>query len=70
MNGTDPAFPIVSDHGINFYGIDMRDYFAAQVINTLIGINSAGRIDMQVAAVRAYRIADVMLKVREESKCE
>ncbi|MNR29678.1 hypothetical protein D3C85_1470800 [compost metagenome] len=57
------AFPIVhpDGQGVQYYGMSLRDYFAAKAI---VGFceNSAG--DYEWLAKQAYQMADAMLKER------
>ena len=57
------AFPTTIDnegYQIDHQGMDLRDYFAANVLPTLIG--AAGGVDETVKA--AYMWADAMMKAR------
>lgn len=58
-----PAFPQPIDAEY-FYGLTIRDYFAARVLNGLI--SKYGPENPKVGAEIAYKYADAMLKVRGE----
>ena len=72
-----PAFPcegVVTNDGILYEGMTLRDYFAAKAMQGLIaheerakqlGSHNLGDFDVRVA-VCAYRYADAMLKAREQ----
>ena len=60
MNTGGPAFP-TRDHDIGYYGMTLRDYFAAQAINR-IGKGT----NYEDLAKHVYAIADAMLKAREK----
>jgi hypothetical protein len=55
-----PAFP--SDFG---NGMSLRDYLAAQVVAAMIEM-PRDELNIQIQAIRAYRIADAMLEAREK----
>lgn len=59
-----PAFPVQTVMDYNF-GMTLRDYFAAHAMSELI----AQGIDPPLVALKAYEIAEEMLKrsVREKS---
>jgi hypothetical protein len=46
-------------------GIDLRDYFASQAMNSYLDGNDAP-IDFYLIAQRAYQMADAMMKAREQ----
>ena len=64
-----PAFPVFPDtgngHAAAFQGMTLRDYFAAKAMQADI---TDGRHEDQFAwcAGRAYKMADAMLKAREQ----
>ena len=65
-----PAFPcggIITNDGILYEGMTIRDYFAAKAMQGLIS-DSDWRIDMAASetARAAYNQADAMLKAREQ----
>ena len=64
-----PAFPInIPGYGDNGCpGMSLRDWFASQVIATMISKCEArdGSWDAAAAALGAYEIADVMMEARE-----
>ena len=64
-----PAFPVFHQNEITGYippesaGMTMRDYFAAQAVQGLLA--SEVNAPLKVFAIRAYAIADAMLKARK-----
>jgi hypothetical protein len=56
------AFP--NPHRSDLTGMTLRDYFAAKVMQGLLA--SEVTAPMQEFAIRAYKMADAMLKTREE----
>ena len=57
-----PAFPFIdSASPLEHPGMTLRDYFAAKAMQALIHKNY-----FDVAAKEAYRMADAMLKAREQ----
>jgi hypothetical protein len=76
MNNTNtggPAFPVFPDtgsgHATAFKGMTLRDYFAAKAITGRTPGNLPGTtmaIAPEEYARWAYRMADAMLKVRNE----
>jgi hypothetical protein len=64
-----PAFPFVFDDGRqrNVYtGMTLRDYFAAKAMQAFIGNANLNVFDVAAVARGAYKMADAMLKAREE----
>jgi hypothetical protein len=53
------AFPNLDFHKLN-QGMDLRDYFAAQVMPEMNWVN------VELSAQEAYRVADAMMKAREQ----
>ena len=69
--GNESAFPVVwpDDKGVQFYGISVRDYFAAKAMAALIGHESKDYCNRGAQAVPklatwAYEYADAMLEAR------
>ena len=63
MNQTNtggPAFP-TRDNDNGYYGMTLRDYFAAKAMQELVGVFTA-----KEGAEKAYEWADAMLKAREK----
>tara|TARA_R110002126_G_scaffold24313_3_gene84776 strand:+ start:151 stop:348 length:198 start_codon:yes stop_codon:yes gene_type:complete len=60
-----PAFPNEGFNGWGnpFQGMTLRDYFAAKALQGLLA--SDVNAPMQSFAIRAYKMADAMLKARE-----
>ena len=60
-----PAFPIVIDlgDGVQYQkGMTLRDYFAAKALPQCFEVSAT----TDIAAKEAYRMADAMLKAREQ----
>jgi len=55
------AFPYT---GLGSDGMTLRDYFAAKVMQAMLGSNWVLK-DEEIPA-RAYKLADMMMKAREE----
>lgn len=70
MNTGGPAFPVqsiyVEDQETNSHGMTLRDYFAAKAMQTYMMQEVWNPDTYQVAARSAYRVADAMLKAREQ----
>lgn len=58
-----PATFFTDDHAIS---MTLRDYFAAQAMTGLLTAEIVGEYSNEHVAEIAYRIADAMLKAREE----
>lgn len=58
-----PATFFTDDHAIS---MTLRDYFAAQAMTGLLTAEVVGEYSNEHVAEIAYRIADAMLKAREE----
>ncbi len=58
------AFPIVhpDGQGVQYYGMSLRDYFAAKAMQGRLAV--PGYVDVEQGAAMAYRMADAMLKER------
>lgn len=73
MKDGGPAFPAHHfDLADNEHGLSVRDYFAAKAMQGIItGLLSNGlhypSSDDQIGALRAYQIADAMLKERSKT---
>jgi len=62
---TETAFPSKAFGGIGYTtGMTLRDYFAAKVMQAMLGSNWVLK-DEEIPA-RAYKLADMMMKAREE----
>lgn len=68
QNNGGPAFPIVhppvqgvTAGGVEFYGLSIRDYFAAKAMNAFLS-RDGGSLKQDAEA--AYQMADAMLKAR------
>jgi len=49
-----------------YYGMNLRDYFAAQAMAGLLTAELVGEYSNEHVAEISYRIADAMMKAREE----
>ena len=71
-NNGGPAFPFACQGPTTapetYYGMDLRDYFAAQAVSQIIATcandTTLGMTEADYFACRAYEIADAMLKAR------
>ena len=61
-----PAFP-VQDEMSCIHGMSLRDYFAAKAMQQLMIIEQKNRDGVYVIPVAAYRMADAMIKAREQN---
>ena len=61
-----PAFPCVDHHGYKLTGMTLRDYFAAKAMTGLLTAELVGEYSNEHVAEISYRIADAMMKAREE----
>ena len=61
-----PAFPCVDHHGYKLTGMNLRDYFAAKAMTGLLTAELVGEYSNEHVAEISYRIADAMMKAREE----
>jgi hypothetical protein len=66
------AFPIIdfenSEDGYIYFdqGMDLRDYFAAKAMQSLLFDIKAIQVDMNKTADLAYKFADEMMRAREK----
>jgi hypothetical protein len=58
---TSQAFPDKDN-----YGISKRDYFAARAMQAIVSRGVVEQVPLEVYASNAYKMADAMLKAREE----
>ena len=58
-----PAFPMQTDMVVN-YGMTLRDYFASKAISNIEIAHISQGFETEIA-IRAYLLADAMLKQRE-----
>lgn len=60
------AFPIVhpDGQGVQFYGMPLRDYFAAKAMQAFCAAEYNSRMDCEHWARHAYQMADAMLAER------
>lgn len=59
-----PAFPIRATENIVYTGMNLRDYFAAKAMQSLIAVYKDDKSIVSEYTQRAYEIADAMLKER------
>ena len=59
-----PAFP--NPHYNNVYGMTLRDYFAAKVLQAFESRKDLDVVPIIDIAKRSYAIADAMMKARTE----
>jgi hypothetical protein len=74
-NTSGPAFPVqsiyIEDQETNSQGMTLRDYFAAKAMQSILlsdrypGVFGVNRYET-VTAILAYKMADAMLKARDE----
>jgi hypothetical protein len=61
-----PAFPSEKNNILNYQGMTLRDYFAAQVACNWCDFGALSDDEwFEKAANAAYKMADAMLKARE-----
>jgi len=65
INDGGPAFPLKAPLTSDSLGMSLRDYFAAKAMQGLMA-SPADPESMEVAAKWSYKLADAMLKAREE----
>lgn len=58
------AFPQAIKEDIFEQGMDLRDYFAAKAMQSIVGNDPAEMIDSGYVAEKAYRYADAMMETR------
>ena len=61
------AFPTAADngHSENQDGMDLRDYFAAKAMQGFL--TESGDVIFDGLAIDSYRVADAMMKARNDS---
>jgi hypothetical protein len=60
--GNSPAFPCQDNNKQIYTGMNLRDYFALEALNSLLRVKSYA--DVKKFAEEAYKIADAMLDER------
>lgn len=60
-----PAFPVPNPEQGGPPGMDMRDYFAAAAMEILLHAHEPLGSNLDPLADHAYRLADAMLRARE-----
>jgi hypothetical protein len=61
-----PAFPLAVEGSFTNMGLSMRDYFAAQAMQSMNSRDDYQDVPADVIASDAYALADAMLKARYE----
>jgi hypothetical protein len=61
-----PAFPLAVEGNFINMGLSMRDYFAAQAMQSMNSRDDYQDVPADVIASDAYALADAMLKARYE----
>ena len=68
-NNGGPAFPFACQGPTTapetYYGMSMRDYFAAKAMHASLSLDPANAASSEEHARWAYEMADAMLKARE-----
>ncbi len=67
-NDGGPAFPYFSPECGRSHGMTLRDYFAAQAIVGMIGVDDLKPHHLPIVAGYAYTLADAMLAERAKAK--
>lgn len=61
-NGNSPAFPCQDNNKQIYTGMNLRDYFALEALNSLLRVKSYA--DIKKFAEESYKLADAMLDER------
>ena len=65
-----PAFPGVTYISLrgdkNPEGMTLRDYFAAKAMQAIASRGIVNEVPLEIYATNAYKLADAMMKAREE----
>ena len=64
--GNSPAFPCQDSEKRIWTGMNLRDYFALEALNSLLRVKSYA--DVKKFAEHSYKIADAMLDERQNYK--
>ena len=64
--GNSPAFPCQDNNKQIYTGMNLRDYFALEALNSLLRVKSYA--DVKKFAEEAYKISDAMLDERVNYK--
>lgn len=64
--GNSPAFPCQDNNKQIYTGMNLRDYFALEALNSLLRVKSYA--DVKKFAEHSYKIADAMLDERQNYK--
>jgi hypothetical protein len=65
-NGNSPAFPCQDNNKQIYTGMNLRDYFALEALNSLLRVKSYK--DIKKFAEESYHLADAMLDERQNYK--
>lgn len=67
-----PAFPIRDDVDVAYqdYGMTLRDYFATRAMQAIYNLDQDDILSFDRIAIRAYQMADAMLRVRIEPELQ
>jgi hypothetical protein len=65
-NGNSPAFPCQDNNKQIYTGMNLRDYFALEALNSLLRVKSYK--DVKKFAEESYQLADAMLNERVNYK--
>jgi len=65
-NGNSPAFPCQDGNKQIYTGMNLRDYFALEALNSLLRVKSYK--DVKKFAEESYQLADAMLNERVNYK--
>ena len=67
INDGGPAFSCPEDESnMRNKGMSLRDYFAAKAMQGMVSAEFAGNVTTDYWAEEAYKVADAMLKARQE----
>jgi hypothetical protein len=68
MKDNTPAFPVTEDNYVHKdnTGMTLRDYFAAKWLQGFMANPSVDEMTTDLAACKAYQVADAMMKARTE----
>ena len=61
-----PAFMVAELANIKHDGMTLRDYFAAKAMQAVVSRGLVPQVPLEIYADNAYKMADAMLKARQE----
>lgn len=64
--GNSPAFPCVDKDKRMWTGMNLRDYFALEAMNSLIRTTPQDKAGPELISMLSYKVADAMLEEREK----